>query len=318
MGKPERRHLILILVLAGVAAATAAEAQDGTADPKKVAALLNVAFKYRREGMFDSAAAAYDYLIALPIKPEERRQAAFEAYDVATVQSKNDKAARLAHGVDLTKEALAMTRSGRGAQALKLVRDAKDALAEGFVLKLLGSDMEALEAFGRAGAPGAIERGELLIKVGRGHEAVKAFEASGDSFRRARAMEISRESAGTAWEAAKAEERTTLEGLLSRAKALKAQHEAAPAGYEKERARFALAEHYASLVDSYERFSVILEKTGDRPGAAKVADLTMQFAQTQRSLMTDSGADKFGVGLVKVRELDARDKRLEERRSALR
>src|ERR1700736_6727118 len=109
MGRPERRgRLLLLLGLAALGVASAASAQEETADPKKVTGLLNLAFKFRREGLFDQAAAPHDYVISLPVKPEEKRQAALEGHDVACVQSKQDKAARLAHGVDLAKEAFAM------------------------------------------------------------------------------------------------------------------------------------------------------------------------------------------------------------------
>jgi tetratricopeptide (TPR) repeat protein len=303
---------VLTLTIAG-----AAVAQDKP-DPAK---FLAAAFKLRRDGSFDAAAAFFDEALrVLPQKSDDRRVVGFEAYELALVQGKFEKAAREIRGVDHGEELCALARTpGKADQALKLAREAKDVLAEAKVLKLLGKDDEAQQAFAKLGPSGAIERGELLMKLGRFDEAARTFDQAGEVLRRALALDKMKDPvAGTAMESAKIEQKGRLEGILARAKEAKAKVDAPAAdSVAKDRNRYALAEVYSKLSDAYDRYSIVHEKTNEKPKAQKLAELALQFANQERQFMTDGGTDKYGVALAKWKKLDERDKRLSDRVAAL-
>jgi hypothetical protein len=304
-------------VLALIAVPALGQEKDAK-DPVRAEKLVGVAFRFRHDGLFDQSAAAFDAAIQVYPEGPDRRAAQLDAHELAVVEGKFDRAARIAHGWDLDREAVALARAKKGDAALKLARDAKDALVEGRVLHVLGRDTEALAAFERAGTPGALDRGTLLLRLDRPVEAARAFEDAGDSLRRALALERAKDTASTiAFEAAKIEDRTKLGGLLAKEREARAQQKALPPGVLQERARFALADVLDQLADVSERLSIALEKTGEKAKGADFAQGALDSTRAERETLSSNG-DKFGLALAQMRGLEEREKRLGERVKALR
>lgn len=299
------------------AAAGGAQAQDIAPDADKADRLVEVALRFRHDGKLDEAAAAFDIAIKTYPDVPARRQAQVEAHELAVVEGKHDRAARIARGWDLLREAVALAREKKADAALKLAREAKNLLVEGRVLHVLGRDDEALAALEKAGVPGALDRGELLLQKNRPADAAKAFEDAGDPLRRALALERCKDaSASVVFAAARVEDQTRVDALRTQEKAAREKQAAAPAGLARERARFALADVEGELSDVCERLSIELERGGDKAKAGEQAQAAAGAAKAQREALTATG-DKYGEALVRMRGLEAREKRLEERAKAL-
>lgn len=143
-----RRALLGALAVLA-AAALPIRAQDlppDTLDPEK---LIELGFRYRREGELDAATAAFDQAIQRLKSASERRTVALESYEVACVASRFERAAFVARGVDVARQARALALAKRGDDALRVARDAHDPFAEGSVLALLGRNDEALAALAK-------------------------------------------------------------------------------------------------------------------------------------------------------------------------
>src|SRR5438552_1791712 len=105
------RPLLLVALLLAAAGATLAQDKP---NPQKAEQLVELGFKYRRDGELAAAGAAYDEAIKLfADKAPERRAAVLDAYDVAWVESKWERAARVVHGVDPVREVRALAFAGK-------------------------------------------------------------------------------------------------------------------------------------------------------------------------------------------------------------
>jgi hypothetical protein len=272
-----KRALIALLLLFGGAAL----AQDNP-DPKRSEKLVELAFKYRRDGQLPAADAAFDAAVkGFPEKSDERRAAIVDAYDVAWVESKWQRALRLASG---------------------------DPLREGRALEKLGKRDDALAALGRAGADGVVARAELQFQAGRFAEAAKDYEASGDLLRAARAQE--RAGGSPDWKAALDEGRKRLDGLRDKAAAARRALDAATAPVPRDRARFAYGELQDQVARQYELVAFAHEKLGEAAKAKPLLGLAAQALSDARRAMTDVGRDRYGEARARQLGLEAREQDL--------
>ncbi len=317
--RPSAARLLFVGLVASLLAVSAA-AQDDTKgpDPERAQKYLVAAFKLRHDGKLDQAAVAFDVVISLFPDGPDKRQAQLEAHELAVLEGKFDRAARIAHGWDRDREAIALARDKKPDLALKVAREANDPLVEGRVLHALGRDAEALVALEKAGRPGALDRGELLMRMGKPIDAARAFEDASDVLRRALALERTKDPAATiAFEAAKVEDRARLDSLIAKEKDARAALAKAAPGIAQDRARYALAEALEQLIDGSERLSISLEKTSEKAKAADLAQAALDATRSERDTL-GSGGDKYGALLAQERGVDARIKRLEERVKTLR
>jgi tetratricopeptide (TPR) repeat protein len=304
-----------LLALALVAASPAPlRAQDPPADTITTEQLVELGFKYRRQGELDAATAAFDQAIARSKSAAEKKTIALESYDVACVASRFERAARTARGYDVAMQARALALARRGDDALRVAREGHDAFAEGTVLALLGRNDEALSALARSGERGLAARAELLSKLGRFAEAAKDSEKEGNYFARAVALERAGDpGAAQAWEPARADVKRRLETLIARGSEVKARLQAAQGVIARERARLVLAETEGDLSKEYEHYAIVHSKTGERAKAAKLTQLALEFAQESRRLLTDSGADRYGEACAEALGLAERERALRDR-----
>lgn len=306
---------LLLAVL--VVSAASALAQETPKDPKRAEQLIDLGFRYRRDGELSAARAAYDEAArTAPEKSDDRKKVALDAYDVAWVESKFAEAARLVQGVDVLRQVRALVKAGNGKAALEVAQKAKDSLAEGLALRGLGRNDDALAALAKAGAAGLAERADLLASLGRLADAAKDYEAAGQLYNRARALER----AGTAvdWKPVAEEVKKRLEVLLAKGTEGKRSLEVAQGLAAKERARLALADLHDQISREYEHYSVVHEKTNDKAKALKLLELAIQFSEEGRKTLTDSNRDKYGEARVKQLGLLGREEDLQQRARALR
>jgi tetratricopeptide (TPR) repeat protein len=306
-----RRALPLVLLVAGVA---------GAQEKLKPEQFVEAAFKFLREGELDAASAAFDISMKkYPKGSAEERRLLAEAYDVAWVQSKLDRCARLAKDLDAVRQVRPLVASKHAEDALKVAQAARDALGQGIALRALGRESDALDVLRGGNADALAERGEILVAMGKFADAARDFEQAGDSFGRALALEEAHDAgAATAWESALVQGKKRLEGLLDRGTDAKKRLEEAQGIVALERQRFELSASYRELSREYEHLSIASDRTKDRAKALKLAELALQFAEESRKLLTDEGRDAYGVETARSLGLDAREGELKKRLEALR
>jgi tetratricopeptide (TPR) repeat protein len=306
-----RRALLVVLLLAGVA---------GGQEKLKPEQFVEAAFKFLREGSLDAASAAFDVSMKkYPKGSEEERRLLAEAYDVAWVQSKLERCARLAKDLDAVRQVRALVASQHADDALKVAQAAREALAQGIALHALGRDNEALDVLRGGNVDALAERAEILVGMGKFVDAARDFEQAGDSFGRALALEEAHDvGAATAWESALAQGKRRLEGLLDRGAEAKKRLEEAQGIVALSRERFALSACYRDLSREYDHVSIASDKTKDRAKALKLGELALQFAEQSRKLLTDEGRDAYGVETARSLGLEAREGELKKRLEGLR
>ncbi len=281
---------------------------------------VEAAFKFLREGALDAASAAFDVAVRkYPKDSEEQRRLIAEAYDVAWVESKLERCARLGKDLDALRQVRALVASNHAEEALRVARDAGDALGQGIALRALGKESEALDALRGGNAEALSVRAEILVALGRFADAARDLEQAGDFFGRALALEQGHDAgAKAAWESALAQGKKRIEVLLDRGAEAKKRLEQAQGIVALERERFALAGSYRELSREYEHASVASDRTKDRAKAVKLAELALQFAAEGKKVLTDEGRDGYGVETARSLGLEAREGELRKRLEGLR
>ncbi len=254
-----------------------------------------------------------------PKDSEEQRRLIAEAYDVAWVESKLERCARLGKDLDALRQVRALVASNHAEEALRVARDAGDALGQGIALRALGKESEALDALRGGNAEALSVRAEILVALGRFADAARDLEQAGDFFGRALALEQGHDAgAKAAWESALAQGKKRIEVLLDRGAEAKKRLEQAQGIVALERERFALAGSYRELSREYEHASVASDRTKDRAKAVKLAELALQFAAEGKKVLTDEGRDGYGVETARSLGLEAREGELRKRLEGLR